>query len=137
VHPLTVHRVLSRYGPPRLSRLDQATGRVIGRYEHTSPGDLVHADVKKIGRFRRWRLASARPGGPPNHHRGSGHAFLHTAPDDHSRLAYSEPLADERQETAAAFWARAHAYLAGCGITVYRELTDNGSCYGSGLPDSG
>jgi transposase InsO family protein len=58
-------------------------------------------------------------------------SYLHPAVDDHSRLAYSELLTDERQETAAAFWTRAHAYFARCGITVRRVLTDNGSCYRS------
>lgn len=131
-HPSTVHRVLSRYGMARLTWLDRPTGRVIRRYEHTAPGDLVHLDVKKLGRIPDgggWRIhgRAARP----NRKRGQGYSFLHTAVDDFSRLAYSELLADERQETAAAFWARAHAYFARCGITVRRVLTDNGSCYRS------
>jgi transposase InsO family protein len=132
VHPSTVHRVLSRYGLARLAWLDRATGRVIRRYEHAAPGDLVHVDVKKIGRIPDgggWRVhgRAARP----NRHRGRGYAFLHTALDDHSRLAYSEILTDERKETAAAFWTRAAAYFADCGITVRRVLTDNGNCYRS------
>ena len=132
VHPSTVHRVLSRYGLARLAWLDRATGRVIRRYEHAAPGDLVHVDVKKIGRVPDgggWRVHGRQH--RPNRHRGQGYAFLHTALDDHSRLAYSELLTDERQETAAAFWARAAAYFAGCGITVRRVLTDNGGCYRS------
>ncbi len=132
VHPSTVHRVLSRYGLARLAWLDRATGRVIRRYERQAPGDLVHVDVKKIGRIPDgggWRVhgRAARP----NRKRGQGYAFLHTALDDHSRLAYSELLTDERQETAAAFWKRAAAYFASCGITVRRVVTDNGSCYRS------
>ena len=132
VHPSTVHRVLSRYRLSRLAWLDRATGRVIRRYEHAAPGDLVHVDVKKIGRIPEgggWRVHGRQH--RPNRHRGQGYSFLHTALDDHSRLAYSEILTDERQETAAAFWARAHAYFTGCGITVARVLTDNGSCYRS------
>ena len=60
-----------------------------------------------------------------------GYHFLHTAIDAHSRLAYTEILADERKETAAAFWPRANAWFAECGITVRKVLTDNGSCYRS------
>jgi transposase InsO family protein len=132
VHPSTVYRVLSRYGMARLTWLDRPTGRVIRRYEHAAPGDLVHVDVKKLGRIPDgggWRIhgRAARPG----RKRGQGYSYLHTAVDDHSRLAYSELLTDERQETAAAFWARAHGYFTRCGITVRRVLTDNGSCYRS------
>ena len=132
VHPSTVYRVLSRFGMARLTWLDRPTGRVIRRYEHAAPGDLVHVDVKKLGRIPDgggWRIhgRAARPG----RRRGQGYSYLHTAVDDHSRLAYSELLADERQETAAAFWTRANTYFANCGITVHRVLTDNGSCYRS------
>ena len=132
LHPSTVHRVLSRYRLARLAWLDRSTGRVIRRYEHAAPGDLVHVDVKKLGRIPDgggWRIhgRAARP----NRKRGQGYSYLHTALDDHSRLAYSELFPDERQETAAAFWSRAAAYFADCGITVARVLTDNGSCYRS------
>ena len=68
-----------------------------------------------------------------NKKRGRGYAFVHHAVDDHSRLAYSEILGDERKETAAAFWERANHFFAGHGITVKRVLTDNGSCYRSKL----
>ena len=132
LHPSTVHRVLARFGLARLSWLDRSTGRVVRRYEHDAPGDLVHLDVKKLGRIPDgggWRVhgRAARP----HIKRGSGYSFLHTAIDDHSRLAYSELLADERKETAAAFWIRANAYFVACGITVTRVLTDNGACYRS------
>jgi transposase InsO family protein len=132
LHPSTVHRVLARYGLARLAWLDRATGRVIRRYEHSAPGDLVHVDVKKVGRIPDgggWKVhgRAARP----NRKRGQGYTFLHTALDDHSRLAYSELLTDERKETAAAFWTRANTYFASCGITVARVLTDNGACYRS------
>ena len=132
IHPSTVHRVLSRYGLARLAWLDRATGRTVRRYEHTAPGDLVHLDVKKLGRIPDgggWKIhgRAARP----HIKRGSGYTFVHTALDDHSRLAYSELLGDERKETAAAFWTRAAAYFTSCGITVARVLTDNGSCYRS------
>ena len=132
LHPSTVHRVLSRYRLARLAWLDRPTGRVVRRYEHAAPGDLVHIDVKKLGRIPPgggWRIHGRRH--RPNSHRGQGYTYLHTAIDDHSRLAYSELLGDERKGTAAAFWTRANAYFTACGITVARVLTDNGACYRS------
>ena len=134
VHPSTVHRVLSRFRLARLTWLDRTTGRVVRRYERATAGELVHVDVKKLGRIPDgggWRVHGRQH--RPNRHRGQGYTFLHTAIDDYSRLAYSEMLADERKETAAAFWIRANAYFASCGITVARVLTDNGSCYRSRL----
>src|SRR3954470_23896682 len=134
VHPSTVHRVLSRYRLARLAWLDRPTGRVVRRYEHQAPGDLVHLDVKKLGRIPDgggWKVHGRAH--RPNSHRGRGYSFLHTALDDHSRLAYSEILTDERKETAAAFWIRAKKFFAAHGITVKRVLTDNGSCYRSKL----
>jgi transposase InsO family protein len=132
LHPSTVHRVLSRYRLARLSWLDRPTGRVVRRYEHPAPGDLVHLDVKKLGRIPDgggWRVhgRAARP----SRHQGLGYVFVHTALDDHSRLVYSELLDDEGKDTAAAFWTRAHAYFTACGITVTRVLSDNGNCYRS------
>jgi transposase InsO family protein len=138
IHPSTVHRVLSRFGLARLSWLDRATGRVIRRYEHPHPGDLVHVDIKKLGRIpdggghrSRGRAAGKRNKTGTAVNRRPGYAFLHNAVDDHSRLAYSEILADEKKETAAGFWERANAFFESCGITVKRVLTDNGSCYRS------
>jgi transposase InsO family protein len=132
LHPSTVHRVLARYGLARLAWLDRPTGQVVRRYEHAAPGDLVHIDVKKLGRIPDgggWRIHGRQL--RPSNHRGLGYAYLHTALDDHSRLAYSELLENERKETAAAFWLRANAYFTSCGITVKRVLTDNGNCYRS------
>jgi transposase InsO family protein len=132
VHPSTVHRVLTRYRLARLSWLDRASGRVVRRYEHARPGDLVHVDIKKLGRIPDgggWRVNGRQQ--RPKRHRGQGYSYLHNAVDDHSRLAYSEILDDERKETAAAFWRRAEAWFASCGVGVERVLTDNGSCYRS------
>jgi transposase InsO family protein len=138
MHPSTVHRVLSRFGLARLSWLDRATGRVIRRYEHQSPGDLVHVDIKKLGRIPEGgghrsigRAAGNRNRTGTSANRRPGYAFLHNAVDDHSRLAYTEILTDEKKDTAAGFWERANAYFESCGITVKRVLTDNGSCYRS------
>jgi transposase InsO family protein len=140
LHPSTVHRVLARYRLARLAWLDRATGRVVRRYEHAHPGDLVHLDVKKLGKIPDgggWRVLG-RAAGKRNKHKhnpGShpviGYHYLHSALDDHSRLTYSELLPDEQGTTAAAFWRRAQAYFSGCGITVERVLTDNGACYRS------
>ena len=138
IHPSTVHRVLSRYGLARLSWLDRATGRVIRRYEHEKPGDLVHVDIKKLGRIpdggghrSLGRAAGKRNKTGTAANRRPGYAFLHNAVDDHSRLAYTEILPDEKKETAAGFWERANAYFESCGVVVKRVLTDNGSCYRS------
>ena len=135
LHPSTVHRVLARYGLARLRWLDRATGQAVRRYEHAAPGDLVHVDIKKLGRIpdgggHRVHGRAARPHGRAAR---PGYAYLHNAVDDHSRLACTEIHADERKETAAAFWVRAAAWFEGCGITVQRVLTDNGSCYRSQL----
>ncbi len=136
LHPSTVHRVLTRFGLAKLRWLDRATGRPVRRYEHPAPGDLVHVDIKKLGRIPDgggWKSRGRRIGNRHNNLSRPGYAYLHNAVDDHSRLAYTEILTDERKETAAAFWARANAYFNSCGITVRRVLTDNGSCYRSQL----
>ena len=144
LNPSTVHAVLARYGCPPLAHLDRASGRRIRRYERAMPGELVHVDIKKLGNIPDgggWR-ATGRARGYQNkktsttvryrHGRPvTGYSYLHTAIDDHSRLAYSEILADERKETATAFWQRAHTWFAAAGITIQRVMTDNGSCYKS------
>ncbi|MBO2455946.1 IS481 family transposase [Actinomadura barringtoniae] len=141
----TVHRVLRRYGCPSLAHLDRATGRPIRRYEHACPGDLIHVDVKKLGNIPDGgghRVHGRQTGGRNSQRTQTaernaygnpllGYGFLHTAIDDHSRLAYTEILPDERKDTAAAFWTRAQAFFTAAGITVRRVLTDNGSCYRS------
>jgi transposase InsO family protein len=130
----TVHKVLTRYKVARLAWLDRATGRSVRRYEHAEPGELVHVDVKKLGRIPDGggHKMLGRAAGRKNTRRGKiGYWYLHNAVDDHSRLAYSEICADETKQTAAAFWRRAEAFFAGLGITVKRVLTDNGACYRS------
>jgi transposase InsO family protein len=142
----TVHRVLTRYGLHRLAWMDRPTGRVIRRYEHAAPGELVHVDIKKLGNIpdggghkvtdratgyqRKKATTTARyPHGRPK----IGYSYLHNAVDDHSRLVYTEILPDETKHTAVAFWCRAQAFFASVGISVHRVLTDNGSCYRSRL----
>lgn len=129
--------------------MDRPTGQVIRRYERERPGELVHVDIKKLGNI-------PDGGGTPHHASPTGRS-QQTGDDrrtqgrqprhrlqlrPHSRLAYSEVLANERKETAAAFWHRADAFFAEYGITVERVLTDNGSCYrsqlfGQALSDAG
>jgi len=130
--PSTVHRVLTRFGLARLTHLDRATGRVIRRYERERPGELVHVDIKKLGNIPDGggHKTLGRQAGRKTRSR-AGYSYIHTAVDDHSRLAYSEIHANERKETATAFWTRAQAFFHSCGITVERVLTDNGACYRS------
>ena len=137
----TVSRVLVRRGQPRLSALDPMTGEVIRsskqtatRYERSRPGELVHMDVKKLARIPDgggWR-AHGRGAGSISRDRDTkvGYDYVHSLVDDHSRLAYSEVLADEKGPTCAAFLARAAAYFAAHGITrIERLMTDNAWAY--------
>ncbi|MGW2779630.1 IS481 family transposase [Streptomyces olivaceoviridis] len=123
----TVHRILVRHGLNRLAHLDRPTGQVIRRYERDRPGELVHVDVKKLGRI-------PDGGGHKVLGRQAGRArrssvgfdYVHSAVDDHSRLAYSEVHPDEKAVTCAAFLRRAAVFFAGHGITrIERVLTDN------------
>jgi transposase InsO family protein len=135
----TVGRVLNRYRMPLLRHLDQSTGLPVRRpdphrYEHAAPGDLIHVDIKKLGRIPNGgghRKLGRTVGNHNNNAGGRGYAYLHHAVDDHSRLVYSEILTDERKGTAAAFWQRAHSFFNDAGITVTAVMTDNGSCYRS------
>lgn len=134
----TVGRVLERYRMPLLAHIDQGTGLPVRkpkpvRYEMSRPGELVHVDIKKLGRIPDGggHRMLGRAAGRRDRHRGVGYAFLHHAIDDHSRLVYSEELTDERKETAAGFWIRARAFFAEHGIQVTAVMTDNGSCYRS------
>jgi transposase InsO family protein len=137
VAPSTVHRVLVRLGLSRLSWMDRPTGRVIRRYERDVAGELVHVDIKKLGKIPDgggWKLLGRQAGIKNNDgHRSRrvGYGFIHSAVDDHSRLAYSEILSDETQHSAAGFWRRAVAWFSRHGIEVREVLTDNGPCYRS------
>jgi transposase InsO family protein len=137
----TVSRVRARRGQPRLCELDPMTGEVIRaskqtatRYERSRPGELVHMDVKKLGRIPDgggWR-AHGRGAGSLTRDRSTkvGYDYVHSLVDDHSRLAYSEVLADEKGATCAAFLARAAAYFAAHGIDrIERVMTDNAWAY--------
>jgi transposase InsO family protein len=121
----TVGAVLSRRGLGKLPRF--APAEPVNSYERPRPGELVHVDVKKLGRI-------ARPGHRVNGDRrtrvrGIGWEFVHVAVDDATRIAYVELLADEKGATAAGFLRRAIAFFGRYGIRVERVLTDNGACY--------
>jgi len=139
VPPSTVHRVLTRLGISRLSWMDRPTGQVIRRYERERTGELIHVDIKKLGKIPDgggWKVLGRAVGNHNNAkatgYRGRvGYGFIHSAVDDHSRLAYSEILGDERKDTAAGFWTRAATWFGELGITIEEVLTDNGSCYRS------
>jgi transposase InsO family protein len=130
----TVYRVLCRHGLNRLALLDRPTGRLIRRYERAHPGELVHMDVKKLGRLRDGGGHRIHGRDSTQHrHRDRGHGpgydYVHSAIDDHTRLAYAEVLADERGDTCAGFLRRAGRFFAGHGIGIQRVLTDNAFAY--------
>jgi transposase-like protein len=135
VPPSTVHRVLTRLGINRLSWMDRPTGQAIRRYERERTGELVHVDIKKLGKIPDgggWKVVGRQVGKKHNDSRKRiGYGYIHSAVDDHSRLAYSEILGDERKETASDFWLRATTWFGEMGITIEEVLTDNGSCYRS------
>ncbi len=134
----TVSRVLARQGVPKLAVLDPITGEVIRaskvtavRYERDRPGELVHMDVKKLGRVPDgggWRVHGR--GIARNRVNGPGFDYVHSLVDDHSRLAYSEILPDEKGPTCVGFLQRAIEYFAAHGITeIERLMTDNAWAY--------
>jgi len=128
VSPATVSRVLKKLGLNRLSALEPAEPP--RRYQRDRPGELIHIDIKKLGKFNRagHRVTGERAG---NRNRGAGWEFVHVAIDDASRIAFSRVMVSERQTCATAFLRTAVTYYASLGITVERVMTDNGSCYRS------
>jgi transposase InsO family protein len=136
LHASTVGRVLRRHQLPLLSHLDPATGVLIRgrrasaqRYEYDAPGGLIHVDVKKLGKIPPgggWRIhgRSEQVRG-----RGNGYDYVHSAVDDHSRLAYSEILNSERAQDCAGFLSRALTFFAAHGVAVDRVMTDNAFSY--------
>jgi transposase InsO family protein len=126
----TVSAVLKREGRGRLARPDGDQPE--NRYERARPGELVHIDVKKLGRVAGvgHRITGQRRKGGGTA-RGAGWEFVHVCVDDCTRLAYAEALDDERAETVCAFLERAIEWFAGHGIHVERVMTDNGNGYRS------
>ncbi len=131
VPPSTIWRVLKRHGLNRLSWMDRPAGRVIRCYERTAAGELVHLDVKKVGRVPPgggWRVhgrGSARAKQRRRRKR-RGYTFIHVAIDDYSRVASLEALDDEKADTLCGFWRRAQDWFWSNDLAVDEVLTDNG-----------
>ena len=129
VSAATVSRVLKRLGLSKLSALEPAQSP--RRYEREHPGEIIHIDIKKLGKFNHigHRITGDRTG--QSNSRGVGWEFLHVCIDDASRVAFSKIMKTERGRCAVVFLKAAVAYYKGLGIAVLRVMTDNGSCYRS------
>src|ERR1700723_2921428 len=129
VSAATVSRILRRLGLNRLSVLEPA--EPIRRYERATPGEIVHIDIKKLGKFNRigHRVTGERTGQSKS--RGIGWEYVHLAIDDHSRLAYSEILPDEKRGSCLRFLFNALRFFRSLGVKVERVMTDNGSSFRS------
>jgi transposase InsO family protein len=123
--PATVARILAREGLSRLKNLDPKPP--VHRYQRDRAGELIHIDIKKLGRIK--GIGHRITGDQSKRWRGVGWEFVHVAIDDASRLAYAEVLANERSPTAVAFLRRLVAWYLGRGVRVTGIMTDNGSCY--------
>jgi transposase InsO family protein len=127
VSPATVSRILRRLGLNRMRDLEPA--EPVRRYERAHPGEMIHIDIKKLGRFDKigHRITGDRTG--QSNSRGVGWEFVHVCIDDHSRVAFSQIFQNEKAESAVPFLKAAVAYYKSLGVTVTRVMTDNGSCY--------
>jgi transposase InsO family protein len=128
ISPATVSRILKRLGLNRIAALEPAAP--VRRYERERPGELIHVDIKKLGRFgRAGHRATGQRQGCRN--AGAGWEFVHVAIDDHSRIAFAKIMPNEKKRSATAFLKAALAYYKSLGIRVERVMSDNGSCYKS------
>jgi transposase InsO family protein len=127
--PATVSRILRTRGLSLLSALEPQQTRP--RYERATPGEVIHIDIKKLGRFDRvgHRITGDRTG--QSNSRGVGWEYVHVAIDDHSRVATADIWPNEKKESAVAFLKKAIAYYQSLGVLVSRVMTDNGSAYRS------
>jgi transposase InsO family protein len=125
----TVSRILCRRGLNKLSALEPA--EPVRRYEREKAGELIHIDIKKLGKFNQigHRITGDRKG--QSNGRGVGWEYVHVCIDDHSRVAFANIMPSEKKRSAIAFLKAALAYYASLGIKVERVMTDNGSCYKS------
>ncbi len=129
VSPATVSRVLRRLGLNKLKALEPA--EPVKRYERDRPGEILHIDIKKLGKFSRTGHRITRDRKGQSRTRGIGWEYVHVCVDDHSRIAFSQILPDEKKKSATTFLKAAVAYYQSLGVTVQRVMTDNGSCYRS------
>ncbi len=133
--PATVSRILKRRGLSLMSALEPATPRP--RYERAAPGEIIHIDIKKLGRFNAigHRITGNRIGQSNQRQNGTapGWEYVHVAIDDHSRIAFSQIKASEKKEPAVEHLRDAVAYYQRLGVEVERVMTDNGACYKSKL----
>mgnify|MGYP001184716504 CR=1 FL=1 len=133
--PATVSRILKRRGLSLLSSLEPAQPRP--RYERAAPGEIIHIDIKKLGRFNAvgHRITGDRRGQSNQRMNGTapGWEYVHVAIDDHSRVAFTQIKPSEKKEPAVAHLEAAVAYYRHLGIKVERVMTDNGGCYKSRL----
>jgi transposase InsO family protein len=124
----TVYGVLARHGMSRLAHTDRASGVVV-RYQRQHPGELVHLDVKKLGRIPDGGGHRAHGRADAARGRGVGYEYLHSAVDDRSRVAFSQILPDEGAATSALFLVEAASFFADHGVHIQRVLTDNAKAY--------
>lgn len=133
VSPATVSRILKRLGLNRISALEPI--QPIRRYERDQPGELIHLDIKKLGKIDGvgHRITGDRRGQSNRRSRGQGLGweFVHVCIDDASRIAFVQVMKDEKKRSAVAFLKAAVAYYARLGVKILRVMTDNGSCYRS------
>ena len=131
VSPATVSRILKRAGLSRLKDLDEP--EPVRRYERQHPGELIHIDIKKLGRFHQvgHRITGdrTRQSSPRGRGQGAGWEFVHVCIDDASRIAFTSILPDEKAVSAIPFLEAAVAYYESLGVKVARVMTDNGPCY--------
>jgi transposase InsO family protein len=130
ISPATVSRILRRRGLNKLSALEPA--EPVRRYEREKAGELIHLDIKKLGRIGSvGHRITGRQSGVVNRHLGIGWEFVHVCIDDASRVAFVQIMANQRKESAVAFLQAAVAYYAKLGVRIECVMTDNGSCYRS------
>jgi transposase InsO family protein len=129
ISPATVSRILRRLGLNRIHALEPA--EPVRRYERERPGELIHVDIKKLGKFNQigHRITGDRSG--QSNSRGVGWEYVHICIDDHSRIGFADIMSDQKKRSAVAFLKAAVAYYASLGVRVERVMTDNGSCYKS------
>jgi transposase InsO family protein len=129
ISPATVSRILRRLGLNRLRALEPA--EPVRRYERERPGELIHIDIKKLGKFNQigHRITGDRTG--QSNSDGVGWEYAHVCVDDHSRIAFADIMPNQKKRSATAFLRAAVAYYAKLGVKVERVMTDNGSCYRS------